>query len=75
MCSFFFRYLGQVLAEQTNVYSLEVSMFGQFGPNKKTVIPYTEEDCKFMRKHDPAVNPAQHVFKKFTNIAVKFECF
>ena len=33
--------------ENTNVYSLEVSMFG-YKPNKKTdkVIPYTEENCE-----------------------------
>ena len=35
------------MADTTNVYSLEVSMFGQLLANKKTVIPYTEEDCKW----------------------------
>ena len=37
--------------ENTNVYSLEVSMFG-YKPNKKTdkVIPYTEENCKIPKQ-------------------------
>jgi hypothetical protein len=34
------------LADTTNVYSLEVSMYGQLLPKEKTVIPYTEEDCE-----------------------------
>ena len=47
-----YRFLGQVLADTTNVYSLEVSMYGQMLPNKKTFIPYTEEDCELFLRRD-----------------------
>ena len=47
-----YRFLGQVLADTTNVYSLEVSMYGQMLPNKKTFIPYTEEDCELLLRRD-----------------------
>ena len=48
ICMYQRRHLSNMMESvNTNVYSLEVSLFG-YKPNQKTdkIIPYTEENCK-----------------------------